>query len=568
MKKNIHNIIYFVIAACMMMAMAGCISDDTETMPNTKSDGMHLRVGVIMPGYSISTRATGQVGGDGTLEAANFQILCFDADGKYLGMGRNITTQPSGSGTGTIDAEMPGLTTRFHIFCNANLTEKAEWAGMDEAKLVRQFVSRYDTHKVTVLWGRHVENNADAMKAWIKGGNTIYLLRDRAKVTVVNNDPLISDIKIALAGGYTSGMMVPYKDGFPGVNGVDNSWISTLNYLTLPSKHEQMDPEESFFANEAYAFEHPNTGSSALALLRAILKTTYTNGDVRYHMILLQNSRYVNYKIQRNHEYRINVETMKETLGSETLAEALDEFAIPSNNTLVAVDDIVPEVSDGNKTLSIDGGTYKVYNEGAATTQTVTFTYKGDPGIKTNDFNLELMEDNGIMTGEPSITFDNKTEKGTITFSLAQIADTLKHGVLRLTDTKNGLSRNIQLFSIKKYNLGVDFPASISAADGTETELTITIPDNYPSKLLPLTIRIASNDVNPVGCGVEVGSTEDLAQWGGKDWNCWFIYTASTPGVHKLTMKNVRKATTGTTGRFFIKAEHFGPIIVKSFTYN
>ena len=45
------------------------------------------------------------------------------------------------------------------------------------------------------FWGYHTENSATAMAAWLNGANTLVLLRDRAKVTVINQDADIKSIQ-------------------------------------------------------------------------------------------------------------------------------------------------------------------------------------------------------------------------------------------------------------------------------------------------------------------------------------------------------------------------------------
>ena len=97
--------------------------------------------------------------------------------------------------------------------------------------------------------------------------------------------------------------------------------------------------------------------------------------------------------------------------------------------------------------------------------------------------------------------------------------------------------------------------------------MTVTIPDDYPVELLPVELHIASNDVNPKDCGVEVGSTADIS--GSEDWNCWFVYKAYTTGTHSIIMQNVRTNSVHTTGHFYIKTPYYnqGKPVEKAFNY-
>lgn len=88
------------------------------------------------------------------------------------------------------------------------------------------------------------------------------------------------------------------------------------------------------------------------------------------------------------------------------------------------------------------------------------------------------------------------------------------------------MSRIIKIYSITKFNFGFEFSGMLGRYKKDDTgTLTYTIPSNYPSELLPVEIRIASNTINPEDCDVEVGSTEEIYNkfQEGMDWNCWFL---------------------------------------------
>lgn len=108
--------------------------------------------------------------------------------------------------------------------------------------------------------------------------------------------------------------------------------------------------------------------------------------------------------------------------------------------------------------------------------------------------------------------------------------------------------------------------------DNTGT-LTYKIPSNYPSELLPVEIRIASNTINPEDCDVEVGSTVEIENEfkEGKDWNCWFLKkfdSAAALGVKQtITLKNIRDNNSGAKGSFYVKVKYGGAIQKFEITY-
>lgn len=104
-----------------------------------------------------------------------------------------------------------------------------------------------------------------------------------------------------------------------------------------------------------------------------------------------------------------------------------------------------------------------------------------------------------------------------------------------------------------------EFPATMGKGISATAQLKFKIPANYPKELLPIEIKIASNDINPQNCGIEVGSTAEVD--GGKGWNNWFVVkyeSASVVGTTQtITIKNMRVNTSGTQGKFYVKASYY-----------
>lgn len=147
-------------------------------------------------------------------------------------------------------------------------------------------------------------------------------------------------------------------------------------------------------------------------------------------------------------------------------------------------------------------------NEGAAERQEIDFNYEGGDLNKEKRFDVNWVTNNELGNKDLTITYANGT--GKIGFTRDVITDQLKSGEIRILDKESGMSRIIKIYSITKFNFGFKFLGmSGNNKDNTGT-LTYTIPSNYPSALLPVEIRIASNTINPEDCDVEVGSTEEI----------------------------------------------------------
>ena len=543
-----------IVAILVSHLLASCsstIDGDYNSSPSISQDGMALRLNVHTTDYQPGTKA--QAKGQEGIAANSMQILCFDASGNFISMAKDVQNTASSGTDHTVTATVPNTATTLHFLANANITPGDDWTGKSESDILALLESSYTANEKFVYWGSVKKSTAEEMKTFLNDGTkkTIDMLRDRAKVTVTNNDTDIKTVTLTVCNALPKGMMT--GDG------------ETVNLPTDVTPDNYIDGTETDLSSAAYAFEHPNQSGN---YLKVILKATYTDNTVRYHQIILENDSHEAYKILRNHEYKITVSKLSKDAGYDSFVDA--QQGAPSNNAFVTIDDIIPEVSDGEHILSIDNGTYIVLNSGAS--QSIAFTYTGGSDMTTDSFKATWVENDGLATSDaPTVSYNSSTSKGTITYTLSDITSTLKTAKLQLLDTKNGLSRTIHLYSITQFNFNATFKSSdgtanqLGKAEGSKGTLTVTVPDDYPTELLPVEFKIASNDINPLNLGVEVSSTSDVDD--GKNWNCWFVYKAHIKQSHEITIKNVRTVTAGNTGNFYVKAAYFGNAQKIEFTY-
>lgn len=545
-----------IVAILVSHLLASCsstIDGDYNSSPSISQEGMALRLNVHTTDYQPGTKA--QAKGQEGIAANSMQILCFDASGSFISMAKDVQNTASSGTDHTVTATVPNTVTTLHFLANANITPGDNWTGKSESDILALLESSYTANEKFVYWGSVKKSTAEEMKTFLNGGTkeTINMLRDRAKVTVTNNDTDIKTVTLTVCNALPKGMMT--GDG------------ETVNLPADVTPDNYIDGEETDLSSAAYAFEHPNQSGN---YLKVVLKATYTDNKVRYHQIILENDSHEAYKILRNHEYKITVSKLSKDAGYDSFVAA--QYGTPSNNAFVTIDDIIPEVSDGEHSLSIDNGTYIVLNSGASSSQSIAFTYTGGSDMTKDSFKATWVENDGLATSTaPTVSYNSSTGKGTITYTLSDITSTLKTAKLQLLDTKNGLSRTIHLYSITQFNFNATFKSSdgtanqLGKAAGSTGTLTVTVPDDYPTKLLPVEFKIASNDINPLNLGVEVSSTSDVDDE--KNWNCWFVYKAHIKKSHEITIKNVRTATAGNTGNFYVKAAYFGSAQKIEFTY-
>lgn len=465
--KNIKTLLF----ALPFILFTACSQDTVEDVPMDKSDEMNLSLRMAVPAWTdISTRA-GVSTADIGISAGSMQLLCFDSNGFYVGMGTQVVLTPSDDFNGKMTAKVPSSTSRIHFIANAGLTDNAEWLGMYENTLITKLTAKENDEMV--YWGYVKKSSASEMKTFLESGsNTVYMLRNEAAVSIVNNDNTISNVVLMVCNDANIGTLAPFnqKDltepfGYDS-NGPEVATIpSTAGIRTIPT-----GMSSSHTDTEQFIFESKNTLTQPV---RVILRVTYTNGAVRYHKIQLINSKYEFYTIRRNHKYQINIKYLDPEVGYTTFTQALN--GNPSNNSLVNVDDIIPTITDyGNHTLSItdangkETNTSVIYN--TTGTKTVYFTYSGDNSMTASDFSVSWLDNDGISPKESlKLTYSNG--KGTITFPIYHIDSNLQYGKITLLDTKNGLRRNVKVYAVSPFKFNASLykgkPSSGSTSSST-----------------------------------------------------------------------------------------------------
>lgn len=568
-----------MLVGLLATMLTACTSDlSEETVPSNSKGEMTLSFKVSTPDYKIGTRSEGEEFG-----SSDVQIFCFDANGYFLGMGQDLTVEATskkdiGDGAAntdnkTISVKMPNATARLHIIANANINpEKAanEWIGLHENKLITTFESMAteDQALKTKYWGYCCGSTTADMKAKLtNSSNVIHLIRDRAKITADwEASTNIKGVEISIGEGMLYATMAAFdreKLEFPNTT-ADKNWEWNINDITLPKSEERYKGSEGQMGTVQYCFEDENSSKNPVS---CILKVTFKDKDntVKWYKVYLQDKDQQFYKIKRNYTYAIHIQKLNPKLGYPGYDDALNGYA--ANNPWIQVEQIVPKISDGTYTLEIPNGTNVMLNDGAAENQEIAFNYAGGDLHQANRFDVNWVTNNDLGNKKLTITYDNGT--GKIGFTRGDITDQLKSGEIRILDKVSGMSRIIKIYSIKKFNFGFEFLGmSGNNKDNTGT-LTYTIPSNYPSALLPVEIRIASNTINPEDCDVEVGSTEEITE--GEDWNCWFLKkfdSVAALGVKQtITLKNIRDNSRGDKGSFYVKVKYGGGLQTFAFTY-
>lgn len=605
---------YIGIMAALLTMLTACSDSMVDNgVPSKNETGTYqAHFTISVPNYSKVESRVANFATEGIESADDMKLLCFDKDGYFLGLARNLTIgsvatneikDDGGSDQKKISATIPTGTARIHIMANAtaentvttgdqaiDFSKSAEWIGRHENNLMTSFDNRNNNqqHDKMVYWGYVKKNTSEEMTEFLTkdvvANNVIHLLRNRAKIEVnwEGNTSEITNIRYALGNVMQHGTVAPFnrdkeKLTFPETNMLTDAaaWKAECTYITpsldptrWPSEGEtfsigddEMWPNSSNLPMQ-YTFEQENSLEKPL---KVIMEVTYKGGVTKWFQVLLQNEG-IQMPVKRNHLYRINIKRLNKNLGYANCTQAYE--GTPANNPWITVDDIIQEISDGTYTMNIVNGTYQMLTqESANSEQTIDFEYKGEASQTAADFDVSWTENknftklDGGKLPEPTVQYNATTGKGTITYKIGEIsAGECKTATIKLVDKRHGLTRNIHLYSISNVDFNFEFANTMGKDATSEAKLTFTIPSYYPKELLPIEIEIASNDVNPIGSDVKVASTSDVD--GGGNWNCWFVTKYENPSVigttQTITMKNVRKVSSSTnTGTFYIKAKHY-----------
>ena len=527
------------------------------------------------------------------------KLFCFDEEGQFVGFGkvgefgeikgfrRDVDGNIIQNGDKDIDnngqttprnfsAQIPNKTARIHLVANTESQYKtidwenqSKWVGMHENILMTTFETEYgeDQAALTRYWGYIKEDSPEKLKEYLRQDNTkqdyiIHLIRDRAKISAewskqakdANSNLKDEDLTMTVVNGMAYGTLAPFnRDSllFNPTTG-DNKWEWKVDYVTPAISNKKMKGDKRQMYNPTAAFEDRNLPTDPAKVLLKYNGLCY--------LIYLQDQDNVPYAIKRNYEYKIIIDKLDESYGKGSLEEALK--SAPVNNPWIRVEQYIPGVIDGNFELSINEGTYQTTNAASGSEQTIQFTYKGDDAANKQPTDFKALWTENLSYGTvdaPQVTAytynaSSNTGTGTITYQLGTVDEIWRQGIIHLIDTKHGLNRNIHLYSISE----VDYQVKASA-----NSFKFTVPANYPKELLPVVVKVASNDVTPEGCDIEHSSTHET----GQNMNCWYVFKAGEAGkTYTLNLKNVHQNTTG-NATYYVKMDNANQGQAKEYTF-
>ena len=582
MKKNFLK--YLLILPAALWLLAACFR---APLPEAEGGRIPVRLGLALPdGQGVKSLVT-----YGTETVSSMWLLCFNQVGSCVDC---IEATVSGS---SITAT-PGIsrdTRSIHFIANKDLTAiKASVIGQQEQVALRLPALVSSKDDPVAFWAWYHGNTAAEVKDFVNNSTTprtVHLLRDRAKVVKGEiTDSSIGSIEWIATRGLSEGYIAPYPYDIPSVTAKNDAtrYAATEGDLV------------PFNTTPLYLFDDDNTFRDLGNLVKIIVKVTYKDATVRYHNLILMDHNFVTAPVMRNHTYKLNITALPKNMGYGTFDEALAEEVF-SNNHFVSIDRDVDEVTDGTCTLSIDDpqGTHILYREGISKAIAFSYSNTGDSSLSpgAGDFFVMWLENSGLVAPgvEPSLVYDPATGKGAITFNILPVDATLHQGLLILQDTKNGLSRFIEVYAIDKFTFEAA-PALEKVTGKTHNgndvyKMTLTLPADFPACFLPINIPMASMTLSPYSDSspdaasgtftVSVTSTSELNGTGSvsspydwnykaEEWGFWYNYSfipdmsTSAGRTATIYLEDVTSARVGMTFNsvgLYLKMPRFGGII-------
>ena len=533
--------------AVAALGFVACADDSDIVSPVGSQPGdMPVNITFSFAEKAKSTRS--MVSGEET-KVTSMQLVCFDANGQYLGIRDAEVTNDNPAATGFYDSgiikgTVPQGTARVHFIANRNLDMPLSHSvGTAEETVMKsvELSTAYDdtNHQLVCYWGYHKETSEAAMQRWLAPKDTdpeskVYMIRDRAKVVLTYDDTSapfpVQKIEWLIHNGRKRGYLAPKSTewenyfGNSTATGHETELVSTatMNECTLDGRYTLYDEENGIDEDNnfdvaydgtnntlkpQFLFEDDNTALAG-TYPKIILKVTYTvNSETKtvYHVLKLKDTNDNQYDIVRNNTYYITCKLLSPDVAFyPTLKDAINGDAFMDGE--IEIDRSITDVNDENYTLQIllptETTSIVLSQEGENTDMQFAFRNVSDlsevSGTTTPIDNITAFnvywENPQTFCTDPTVTYNSSTKQYTIhtTVKEDQLTDKLQSEwlVVEYKYTADGkqksLKRYIHVFVIDQFRYKL-YPKLTRVGTGTYGDclLTFQLPPVEHTKFIP-----------------------------------------------------------------------------------
>lgn len=499
------------------------------------------------------------------LTVHTMQLVCFDANGQYLGIRDAEVDSDGASGiffdTGVINGTVPQGTARVHFIANRKLSIPLSFSnGTAEEAVMKslELSTAYNDadHQEICFWGYHKEASAEAMNAWLKPAagtnNVVYMIRDRARVVLSYNpagaEYQITKIEWLIHNGRDRGYVAPAKEFWgndsyydansstgliiskAGINEYKTSGRYSLWTSATENEEDNFDvayqSSGSYTKKDQFLFDDDNADVDDV---KVILRVTYiVSGSPKtvYHVLRLNDDTQQKYDVVRNHTYYINTKLMSPDVAYyETLEDAVngEEFV----NADVEVDRAIPDINNDTYTLQI-----KLPNEGTSVvlntegTHNLDFVFRMVSDITVSgstdpaDFDIYWEKEQTFCT-DPTLSYIPAVKQFQIhtTVKAGQLTDELQDEWIVVEHKASGLKRYIHVYVIDQFRYVLN--PTLKRAGTSDFVLSFTLPPMehsqflpdgspdpteliYPESLYPIDVKFTTNTLNAYGTALNI----------------------------------------------------------------
>lgn len=521
MKKIIYNLIVLIT-----LILTGCVQENLPFADAQLEEGTEVRINftVQIPEFiTMKTRANGGVN--------DMMVLLFDENNSLITRKiASLTDQTETGGTFTVTLPSSMQTRYVHFICNY------DWSTFNDNAMLganaATVVALMNTNNATFWAYKQLAGiNANSFD-----GETVSLLRNQAKISVINSTNNFTLTGFTIHKKPIQGTVAPFNP---------STAQFEIHSITEPIGVGLINAQQSDISmTDQYLFERKN--KNAATITTVIVEGIYSGNTYFYKIDLIdKDNNNERYDIERNYHYTIDIKSVTKE-GYANFNDALNG-ASHNNTVLDPIIEKYPMISNGVSKLEVEK-TLVIFVEPNKPLNVWTKYYPDVNSTTVNNTGVTVtLASNEGALADGSLSFNRAT--GIITvMSAATISD--EPTTARIVVKKDDLARTIRVilrsaFSFNPVSINDANPITLPTGQNESAILRFYIPDDFPTDLLPLPIKIYTQGLYPASAGMQMMVEGGVIH---------YVYKATTVGRQRIDFKTNQSGNEETVT---LKADYF-----------